>query len=45
MAQSDRTGNVLNTDKAAYAYQVAAELVLVAIEHLLNCQQWEGVLR
>lgn len=45
MAQSDRNGNVLNADKSAYAYQVAAELLLVVIEHLLNCQQWEGALR
>ena len=42
VARSDGTGTMLNTDKPFSACQVAAELLLIAIEHLLGCHRGGG---
>lgn len=37
MAQNDGTGAVLNTDESFFSCQVAVELLLIVVEHLLGC--------
>lgn len=42
VAWNDGTGTMLNPDKPFSACQVAAELLLIAIEHLLGCHRGRG---
>lgn len=40
---NDGTGTMWSTDKPFFACQVAGELLLIAVEHLLECHGGEGV--